>query len=136
MTTDLIPKRTRRNEVSILSLAESTEELQTQIRSVYDVLLAILLRLPPSANGSALMDLMMTPPWFVSPATGNVPVPPPGFDWNRPELANFKDRITSLPREQFSALQEAAGRNAKLLAKLRDREKERAAQLNKGGHEI
>lgn len=129
----LLPKRIRRCEVSDMVFAEELTDLRAAVRALYESLLLVCRRLPESALGSAPADMLMMPPWYESPCTGDVLPPPLGLVLDQSGLGAFRFKLSLLSPEQLAELQSRQTRLPEQLEKLRKREADREKQLKQGG---
>lgn len=133
INTDLLAKRIRRCEVSDLVILDELLDLRASQRAIYDTLLVISRRLPPATLGSAPADILMLPPWYESPKTGNLLPFPAGIDTEKPGLGALRLKLSLLTAEELAAFRAAQTRIADHNETLQKREKERDAILKKGG---
>ncbi|MFZ4776712.1 MAG: hypothetical protein ACOYM3_15180 [Terrimicrobiaceae bacterium] len=129
---DLIAKRVRRCEVTELDHAEDIADLKAAVRALYETVLLLARRLPPTSTvGADPFDLLMIPPWFKSPSTGNVLPPPAGLDLETRGLAAFRMRLNALSVSERDEITRCQERHRVRLETLRTREAERKAQMDR-----
>lgn len=130
---NLLSKRVRRTEVSNLALAEEVVEIRSSLRALYEAVLLVSKRLPPSTLGSSAADVLMTPPWYLNKRTANVLPPPSGIDLQQSGIGPLRLKLSLLTEEELAEFHRCQFRAAELLEILRSRETERAAKLKKEG---
>ena len=129
---DLIAKRVRRCEVTGLDLAEDISDLKAAVRTLYETVLILARRLPPTSTvGADPFDVLMLPPWYKCPSTGNVLPPPVGLDLDTRGLAAFRMRLNELTAAERDEITRCQNRHRLRLETLRTRESDRKAQLEK-----
>ena len=130
---NLLPKRIRRCEVTDLVIFEEFADIRASLRALYETLLLICRRLPPAAVGADPADVLMVPPWYESPQTGNLIPFPAGIDTEYPGLGALRHKLGFMTEDQLAAFRAAQVRVAKHREALLQREKEREVRLkNKG----
>ena len=90
---NIIPKRVRRCEVSDLVLAEEVADIRHALRALYETILLLCRRIPPTSLGADPVDTLMQPKWFQNAKAGNVLAPPCGLDLSQPGLGSFNFRV-------------------------------------------
>lgn len=130
---DILQKRTRRNEVSILLLTEEVTELKYVLHSVYNAILH-LSRKVPQESGATASEMLMMPPWYRSPATGNVLPHPKDLDLTQRGLGGFNVKLSMLQQIERDEITKRQFRIYEHGQELEKREKERAKLL--GGREM
>ena len=125
---DILQKRTRRNEVSILILTEEITELKYVLHSVYNAILH-LSRKVPQETGATAAEMLMMPPWYHSPKTGDVMPYPANLDLSQRGLGSFNLKISMLQQIERDEIRKRQYRIYEHLQELEKREKERAKIL-------
>lgn len=130
---DVLQKRTRRNEVSILLLTEEITELKYVLHSVYNAILYLSRKIPQDTSATAA-EMLMMPPWYSSPKTGNVMPYPKDIDLAQRGLGGFNVKLSLLQEIERDEIRIRQFRIYKHKEELEKREKERAKSL--GGIDI
>ena len=126
---NILPKRIRRCEVTNLILTEETAEIRNALRAIYESILIICRRLPPTSLGADPVDALMLPAWYQNPKTGNVLPPPRDLDLSKPRLGTYNFRVNLLKPLELAELNQAQKRICELLETLQKREKAREAEI-------
>lgn len=130
---DILQKRTRRNEVSILLLTEEITELKYVLHSVYNAILHLSRKIPED-TGATAAEMLMMPPWYRSPATANVIPYPANLDLSQRGLGGFNVKLSMLQQIERDEITKKQFRIFEHKQELEKREKERAKLL--GGREM
>jgi len=132
---NLIAKRVRRCEVSDLVFTDELTDLRSAVRALYEAVLLISRRIPRATLGSDPADILMMPPWYVSPKTGDLLPPPAGLDITQEKqgFSALRLKLSTLTDDQQAAVRAAQNRLPELREMLMKREVEREKQLKQQG---